>query len=153
MPQMFDYSSKRLLFPRSWNYIVGLLYSGGLAVLGNFECRLEVTMVFMWQFMVKKSLAVLIPKDALFVWTNLGKHFVVRLVMRLRNITTLSSGFRILRVWWRFVHVAVLSFIWRLREREWEEIVNEECILLHPTSETASSNRRHDPVSRNTHIK
>ena len=153
MPQMFDYSSKRLLFPRSWNYIVGLLYSGGLAVLGNFECRLEVTMVFMWQFMVKKSLAVLIPKDALFVWTNLGKHFVVRLVMRLRNITTLSSGFRILRVWWRFVHVAVLSFIWRLREREWEEIVNEECILLHPTSETASSNRRHDPVSRNAHIK
>ena len=24
-----------------------------------------------------------------------------------------------------------------------------ECILLHPTSEMASSNRRHDPVSRN----
>ena len=75
-------------------------------------------MIFMWQFMVKKSLAVFMPKDALSVWTNLGKHFVVRLVMRLRKITTLSSGFRILRVWWRFVHVAVLSFIWRLRERE-----------------------------------
>ena len=111
MPQMFYYSSKGLLFPRSWNCIEGLLYSGGLAVLGNFECRLEVTMVFMWQFMVKKSLAVFIPKDALSVWTNLGKHFVVRLVMRLRKITTLSSGFRILRVWWRFVHAAVLSFI------------------------------------------
>ena len=153
MPQMFDYSSKRLLFPRSWNYIEGLLYSIGLAVLGNFECRLEVTMIFLWQFMVKKSLAVFIPKDALSFWMNLDKHFVVRLVMRLRKITTLSSGFRILRVWWRFVHVAVLSFIWRLREREWEEIVNVKCILLHPTSEMASSNRRHDPVSRNAHIK
>ena len=75
-------------------------------------------MIFMWQFMVKKSLAVFIPKDALSVWTNLGKNFVVRLVMQLRKITTSSSGFRILRVWWRFVHVAVLSFIWRLRERE-----------------------------------
>ena len=50
-------------------------------------------MIFMWQFMVKKSLAVFIPKDALSVWTNLGKHFVVRLVMQLRKITTLSSGF------------------------------------------------------------
>ena len=40
MSQMFDYSAKRLLFPRSWNYIEGLLYSGGLAVLDNFECRL-----------------------------------------------------------------------------------------------------------------
>ena len=33
----------------------GLLYSGGLSVLANFECRLAVTVVFIWQFTVKKS--------------------------------------------------------------------------------------------------
>ena len=35
-----------------------------------------------------------------------------------------------------------------MKENE-TEIVNVERILLHPTSEMASSNRRHDPVSRN----
>ena len=34
----------------------GLLYSGGLVVLANFECHLAVTVVFMRQFTVKKSL-------------------------------------------------------------------------------------------------
>ena len=33
----------------------GLLYSGGLSVLANFEFRLAVTVVFIWRFTVKKS--------------------------------------------------------------------------------------------------
>ena len=60
-----------------------LLYSGGLAVLTNFECRLAVTVVFIWRFTVKKS------------------------SRRCRKLQLLISarGFRILlpfRVWWRF---------------------------------------------------
>ena len=47
---------------------------------------------------------------------------------QLPKITTLSHGFRILRVWWRFVYVAVLSFI-----------VNVECISRFPSSELVSA--------------
>lgn len=36
----------------------GLLYSGSLVVLANFECHLAVTVVFMWQLRLRNHCVV-----------------------------------------------------------------------------------------------
>ena len=79
--------------------------------------------------------------------------YVEEIIARLQKISTLSRGLRILSVCWRYVYVAVLSFIWRQRKIGCEEIVNVECafFVTYPLAERVSATRRHDPVSRNAH--
>ena len=40
----------------SYELFEGLVYSGGLVVLANFECRFAVTVVFIWRFTDKELL-------------------------------------------------------------------------------------------------